>query len=79
MCLAVPAEVLEVFADDRAKVDMGGVRMTIGTAFIENPQVGDWLLVHVGHAINRIEKDEARKTLELLTELFSTSTERHDE
>lgn len=71
MCLAVPAQVVEIIDEERqiAKVDIGGVRRSISIALIDNVKVGDWVLVHVGFAIQKIDEEEAERTLDLLRQL----------
>lgn len=69
MCLALPARVAERFANDDAVVDLGGVRKTISLALVPEAQVGDYVIVHVGHAIGLLDADEAARTLALFAEL----------
>ncbi len=68
MCLAVPAKVVEIVDEENqiAKVDIGGVRRNISVALLEDVKVGDWVLVHVGFAIQKVDEEEAAQTLELL-------------
>ena len=83
MCLGIPGQIIEI--DDasikRAIVDVAGIRRPINIACIVNEEhsvescVGDWVLVHVGFAMSRIDAEEARKTLELLTELGEAQAE----
>lgn len=68
MCLAVPALVTEILPDNMAKISLDGVAMTISTALVKNVAVGDYVVVHVGYALSRIDPIEARRTLELLDE-----------
>ncbi|TXH76867.1 HypC/HybG/HupF family hydrogenase formation chaperone [Thiobacillus sp.] len=68
MCLAIPARVVDIAADDQAIVDLGGVRKDISLALVENVQVGDYVIVHVGYALTRLDPDEAEKTLALMAE-----------
>ena len=68
MCLAIPARVAEITADDQAIVDLGGVRKEISLALVEGVQVGDYVIVHVGYALTRLDPDEAEKTLTLMAE-----------
>ena len=83
MCLGIPGQIVEILdANDRlAKVDVAGVRPTVNIACIvdaEHPPeacVGDWVLVHVGFAMSRIDEAEAHKTLELLRELGEAQAE----
>jgi len=73
MCLAIPTEVVEVRADDpeMAVVEVSGVRRTINVGLLASDgiQPGDWVLVHVGFAMSKIDETEARATLRLLEEL----------
>jgi hydrogenase assembly chaperone HypC/HupF len=65
MCLALPALVTEILPDDQAKVTLGGVAKTISLALVADVAVGDYVIVHVGYALNRIDPEEAGKTLAL--------------
>lgn len=69
MCLAIPVKVVEMLADDMALVDIGGVRKEISVALIEDLAVGDYVIMHVGYALNKIDPEEAQKTLELFSEI----------
>lgn len=69
MCLAIPAEVVELWGNDQALVDLGGVRRTVSLALVENVAVGDYVIVHVGYALNRLDPAEARRTLALFAQL----------
>lgn len=66
MCLAVPARVVAVTGPDRAKVDLGGVQKEISTALVDDVTVGEYLIVHVGYALGRIDAEEAARTLAAL-------------
>ena len=69
MCLAIPAQVVELRPDDNALVDLAGVRKEISLALVEGVAVGDYVVVHVGYALNKLDPDEAEKTLKLFAEL----------
>lgn len=69
MCLAIPMEVVEIDDAGKATVDVDGVRQAADLSLIENPKVGDYVLVHAGFAIERLDEEEAAKTLELFREL----------
>ena len=69
MCLAVPGRITEMRADDTALVDFSGVVKAISLALVEDVAVGDYVLVHVGFALQRIDPEEAQRTLELIGEL----------
>ena len=83
MCLGIPGRIVQVTdANDRiAIVDIGGVRRPINICFIvedgQAPEsyVGEWVLVHVGFAMGRIDEAEAERTLELLHELGEAQAE----
>ena len=68
MCLAIPACVVEIREGDRALVEVGGVRKEISLALVENVAVGDYVILHVGYALQVIDPEEARRTLELFAE-----------
>ena len=68
MCLAIPAQVVELRPDDNALVDLAGVRKEISLALVEGVAVGDYVIVHVGYALSKVDPDEARRTLDLLDE-----------
>lgn len=68
MCLAIPARVVEIAENDQAIVDLGGVRKDISLALVEDVQVGDYVIVHVGYALTRLDPEEAEKTLALMAE-----------
>lgn len=73
MCLAVPGRVLEI--DERAgllrmgRVDFGGIVREVCLAYVPEVQVGDYVIVHTGFAIQRLDEEEARETLRLLHEV----------
>lgn len=68
MCLAIPARVVEIAENDQAIVDLGGVRKDVSLALVEDVQVGDYVIVHVGYALTRLDPEEAEKTLALMAE-----------
>lgn len=68
MCLAIPALVTEIMADGMAKVSLDGVVKTISLALVEDVAVGDYVILHVGYALTRIDAEEAERTLALLRE-----------
>jgi len=72
MCLAVPGEILETEERDGnriAKVQFGGITRQAYLNFVPEAQVGDYVLVHVGFAISRVDPAEAARTFRLLKEL----------
>jgi len=76
MCLAIPARVVELLPAEQAVVDLDGVRKTISMLLIEDAAVGDFVLVHVGYALSRIDPDEAAQTLALMREAMALETAR---
>jgi hydrogenase expression/formation protein HypC len=69
MCLALPARITEIHDDDTATVTLGGVRKQVSLALIEDAAVGDYVVVHVGYALSKVDPAEAERTLALLTDL----------
>lgn len=65
MCLALPVRVIETGGDDEAVVDLGGIRKTISLALVDDVQVGDYVILHVGYALSKLDAAEAEKTLAL--------------
>lgn len=69
MCLAMPAQVVEISANgDAARVSLGGVMKEVSLALVEDVQVGDYVLLHVGFALNKLSEEEAKETLRLFAE-----------
>jgi hydrogenase expression/formation protein HypC len=71
MCLAIPQRVIAVTAENWVDTEMGGVISRVSTAMIDTPKVGDYLIVHAGFAITRLDVDEAERTLELFKEIVA--------
>ena len=74
MCLAIPAEILEINGDE-ATADFGGVRRKIITTLIEDIKVGDYVIVHTGYAISKLSKKEAVESLQLWDEVLEIINE----
>jgi hydrogenase expression/formation protein HypC len=68
MCLAIPVRVVELINSDLAIVDLGGVRKDVSLALLEDVKVGDYVILHVGYALTRLDPEEAEKTLALMAE-----------
>lgn len=83
MCLGIPGQILEITdpTNQLATVDVGGVRRTVNIACIVDDDhplaacVGDWVLVHVGFALNRIDAEEAAETLRIFAEMAEIQEE----
>jgi hydrogenase expression/formation protein HypC len=68
MCLAVPMMITEI-NDDKAIVAIGGVKRQIGLQLLNDAKIGDWVIVHAGFAIQKIDEKEAMETLALFEEI----------
>ncbi|MFT3957467.1 MAG: HypC/HybG/HupF family hydrogenase formation chaperone [Piscinibacter sp.] len=69
MCLALPARIVALQDGDNAVVELGGVRKSVSVALTPEAKVGDYVIVHVGHAIGLLDAEEAEKTLALFAEM----------
>jgi hydrogenase expression/formation protein HypC len=71
MCLAIPGRILELVDGEHmlARVEVGGVRRVVNIGLLESALPGDWVLVHVGFAISKVDEREARATLSLLEQM----------
>lgn len=72
MCLAIPGKVVEVIGQDMmrmSRVDFGGIKRDVSLAYLPDVQAGDYVIVHAGFAISRLDEEEAQETLRLLGEL----------
>ena len=75
MCLALPAKVIALHDEEQATVDLGGVRRKIHVMLVEDLQVGDYVLLHVGFAIAKLSEPEAERTLALIDEATASLTQ----
>jgi hydrogenase expression/formation protein HypC len=66
MCLAIPVQVTELLDAERALVSAGGVLREINTALVDDLKVGDYVILHVGFALSKLDEREARLTLETI-------------
>ena len=75
MCLAIPGQIIDIADESNrlARVDVAGVRRSVNIGLLEDgdggPGPGDWVLIHVGFAISRIDEEEARATRRLLEQM----------
>jgi len=69
MCLAIPVCVVALLGDQWVEAEVGGVRSRVSTALIGEVELGEFLIVHAGFAITRLNVDEAEKTLALFEEI----------
>jgi len=79
MCLAVPGRVVSIAGEDpvsrMGRVDFGGVQKQVSLAFVPEAREGDYVLVHVGFAITRVDEEEARKVFDYLEEIDALERE----
>ena len=69
MCIALPVRVVELLDGQNALVDLDGVKKNISLALVDDIQPGDYVIVHVGYALSKLDTDEAEKTLALFAEI----------
>ncbi len=72
MCLGIPGRIVEINDNPlmrMGKVDFGGITREVCLAYVPEAEVGDYVIVHVGFAISRIDEEEAQETLRLLAEM----------
>ena len=76
MCLAVPMRVVEI-KGSQASADLGGVKRWVNLALLENVKIDDYIVVHAGFAIQKLDQKEAEETLAVLQEMIDTQDEIH--
>ncbi len=69
MCLAIPVQITEILDGDRALASAGGIVREIGTALVDDLQVGDYVILHVGYALSKLDEEEARLTLQAMADI----------
>ncbi len=70
MCLAMPAQIVKILENQQAIVNLGGVTKQISIALIEDINEGDYVIIHVGYALTKLDEREAQKTLKLFSDMF---------
>lgn len=70
MCLAIPAQIVSIDGDT-AIVDFGGVKRTVSIALVEKIEPGDYVIVHTGYVIQKMDRKEAEESLELWREILA--------
>ena len=68
MCLAIPMKIISI-EGETARVSLEGLEKEIDVRFLEDPQPGDYVIVHAGFAIDKLDEEEAQKTLDLFKEI----------
>jgi hydrogenase expression/formation protein HypC len=73
MCLAVPGKIIEILDEDpllrRGRVSFGGILKEVNLSYVPEARIGDYVIVHVGFAISRVEETEAKKIFDYLDQL----------
>ncbi|RLA63820.1 MAG: hydrogenase assembly protein HupF [Epsilonproteobacteria bacterium] len=69
MCLAIPARVEAILLNEFALVEVGGIKKEISTSLVPDVKVGDYVIIHVGFALNKLDEVEALKTLEMMEQI----------
>jgi len=69
MCLGIPVKVIEVIDSQMGKVDYQGTKIKASFALVQDIKVGDWVILHAGYAISKLDEQEARETLQLFKEI----------
>ena len=70
MCLAIPAKIVEI-DDNMGTIDMEGIRREVSLLLLEDAKLGDYVIVHAGFAIHKIDEEEAMESIKLLREMAS--------
>jgi hydrogenase expression/formation protein HypC len=80
MCLAVPGRIVSIHEEDTAlrmgKVDFGGVLRDVALATVPDAKIGDYVIVHVGFALSKLDEEEAKKTIALIEEAMAAGIEK---
>lgn len=74
MCLAVPVRVSELLPEQMAKVSLDGVSKTISIALVDDVSVGDYVILHVGFALSKVDAEEAELTLAMIRDFAGMSS-----
>jgi hydrogenase expression/formation protein HypC len=72
MCLAIPVRITQLLDGDRALASAGGIVREIDTTLVDELQVGDYVILHVGYALSKLNEAEAQKTLEAMAAIGAT-------
>lgn len=69
MCLAMPAQITQILDEERALINLGGIIKEISIALLDKVTEGDYVIIHVGYALTRLDEQEALKTLNLFAQM----------
>jgi hydrogenase expression/formation protein HypC len=78
MCLGIPVKVIEVLDSNMGKVDYLGTKITASFTLVDDIKVGDWVILHAGHAISKLNEKEAQETLLLFEEIIQAEQQTKD-
>lgn len=73
MCLAIPMKIVSIDDSEQALADLEGVQYQVDLSLIKDPQIGDYVIVHAGFAIERLDQEEARTRIELFRQMAEGS------
>lgn len=76
MCLAIPMEILLINGNE-AIAEAGGIKKDVRLDLLEGAEVGDYILIHTGYAIEKLDPEEALETLELIQQVYRAGTTGH--
>lgn len=69
MCLGIPAQITSILPDDRALVNLGGITKEISLILVDDVSIGDYVIIHVGYALIKLDENEANQTLQLFAKM----------
>lgn len=75
MCLAMPAQITQLKDQQRAVVNLAGIEKEISISLIDEVKLGDYVIIHVGYALTKLDEAEAQKTLSLFAQMQAQNTE----
>lgn len=75
MCLALPAQITQILEDNKAIVNLGGIEKEISVCLLDEISIGDYVILHVGYALAKLDETEANKTLGLFAEMLQRTTQ----
>lgn len=73
MCLGIPAQIVAIEDGNLGKADYLGTRVKVNLSLLDEVKVGDWVIIHAGFAISRLDEAEAQETLNLLREIAAAN------
>lgn len=72
MCLAIPAKVIEMDESKQGRVDYMGTKVKVNLGLLEEVGVGDWVIIHAGFAISKLNEEQAKETIDLIRSIAET-------